>query len=108
MNKKANKKDKDPRLENFPKKWANVLDKICNGESKDTFLDDVQQATKEEINAMIVEYNELITEYEKDRDEDLDLQSKKEQALEAGLVYKEGISANMAKARYCVYIKKSL
>jgi hypothetical protein len=104
----SKKKERDSRLENVPKKIANVLDKICNGESQDPFLDDVQQATKEELDAMIVKFTDLIVDYERDRDADLDLQSKKEQAADAGVVYKEGIAANEAKSKYCALIKRSL
>jgi hypothetical protein len=102
-------KEKDSRLDNFPKKWANVLNKICNqGEMPDEFLDNVQQCSKEELDQLIVKHNELIADFKKDREEDQDLASAKERYQEAGMVYKEGISINEAKAMYCVYLKKSL
>jgi len=108
----AKKKATDPRLDNFPKKWRTVLEKLClndDGSGKaDDFLDVAQQANKEDLNGMIVKYSENIADFEKDMDADTDLQEKKEVYQDAARVYKDGIKVNEAKARYCVFIKKSL
>jgi hypothetical protein len=106
------KKTKDPRLENFPKKYRSVLEKLCSNDDgtgqADDFLDVAQQATKEELNSMIVKYNENRADFEKDRDADTDLEEAKVKYQEAGQVYRDGIKVNEAKAMYCVFIKKSL
>jgi hypothetical protein len=102
-------KTKDPRLDNFPKRWATVLDKLCNGEGDaDPFLDDVQQMSKEDLDKLIVKFNENQADFKKDMDADMDLANKKEAVAEAAAVYKDGIKVNEAKAMYCVYLKRSL
>lgn len=110
---KPMKPKKDARLENFPKKWARVLEKACTGDnpdgaSNDDFLDKVQQSSKEELDQMIIRYNENLAEISKDMELDQDLIEKKEVAKEAASFYTEGKKLNEAKAMYCIFIKKSL
>jgi hypothetical protein len=57
---------------------------------------------------MIVKFNEILADFQKDMEEDTDLQEKKEAYQEAASVYRDGIKVNTAKAAYCVYIKRSL
>lgn len=104
------KKAKDTRLQNFPKKWASILEKLCNGEdgSKDDFLDTAQQSSKDDLDKMIVKFNENLADFRKDMDADADLQDKKEAYAEAASFYRDGIKVNEAKAMYCIYLKRSL
>lgn len=109
---KGKKKKTDARLENFPKKWASVLEKLClmdDGSGKaDDFLDVAQQSSKEDLDKLIVQYNENMAEFQKDMAADQDLEEKKVAYQEAASVYRDGIKVNEAKAMYCVFIKKSL
>lgn len=96
---------KDNKFGNFPKKWARVLENLHDS---DTFMQDVQQFTKEEMDKTIVQCNENMAEIKKDMDADPDLKNAKEHVKELAAEYKEGISINESKAMYCVYLKNSL
>ena len=96
------------KLSGFPRKWARILE-IDNDESdENNFLDKVQQASKDELDDMIVVCNENMADLRKDEAADLDLQNLKEQVKDASAIYRDGIKINEARAMYCVYIKKSL
>ena len=108
----SKKSKKDSRLEGIPKRVASILEKLCNSSDEngnaDPFLDDVQQLSKDEINDLIIQFNENVVDFKKDMEADMDLASKKEAYAEAAAVYREGIKVNDAKAVYCVYLKRSL
>ena len=91
----------DPRLENFPKKWAKTL------ENDEEFLDKAQQSSKKELDELILKAQELLVDFEKDQDADQNLQELKEQLKEAGAIYKDGIKINKARSAYCVFLKRS-
>lgn len=109
---KSKKSQKDSRLENIPKRIANILEKLCNSSGEDgnadPFLDDVQQLSKEELDKLIIQFNENVVDFRKDMEADMDLASKREAYAEAAIVYRDGIKINDAKAVYCVYLKRSL
>lgn len=86
----------------FPKKWAKYL------EGEDEFISKAQQSSSEELDKMVVQYNESISALESDRDADTDLASLKEQVKETEMPYSVGIKVNQAKIRYALSIKKSL
>jgi hypothetical protein len=106
------KKNKDARLENVPKKIRSVLEKLCFADdgsgNGDDFLDKAQQSTKEELDKMIVQFNENLADFQKDMEADTDLEEKKSVYQEAAAVYRDGIKVNSAKAAYCVYLKRSI
>jgi hypothetical protein len=95
-------KDTDPRLKNFSKKYAKVL------EADPDFLDKVQQSSKDDLNKIIIETSELIVEFTKDMENDQDLLDKKEAVKEAAATYVDGIKVNKARNAYAIYIKKSM
>jgi outer membrane PBP1 activator LpoA protein len=99
---KKSSKETDPRLESLPKKIRKAL------EGDTDFLDKAQQASKEELNKLMVTAQELIVDFEKDYEADIHVQELKEQLKDASSTYKDGIKINQARATYCVYIKRSL
>ena len=98
----AKQKETDPRLDNLPKKIRKAL------QGDDEFLDKAQQASKEELNKLMITSSELIVDFEKDQEADQHLQELKEQVKNASQPYKDGIRINSARNAYCVYIKRSL
>lgn len=98
-------KETNSNLQNFPKKWAKVLDNLAED---DKFLETAQQSSKADLDKIIVTCNERTAELKKLMDLDQDLAEKKEAVKEAASGYKEGLAVNEAKAMYCVYLKNSL
>lgn len=98
------KKEQDSRLKGFPKKWANVLAQPDH----DEWLDKAQQASKDDLEKMIVQSSELLADFKKDLESDQDIKDIKEQLKDACHVPRQGIKINEAKAMYCVYLKKSM
>jgi len=98
----AKQKETDPRLDNLPKK----IRKALQGDTD--FLDKAQQSSKEELNKLLIQAQELIVDFEKDQEADQHLQELKEQLKDAATPYRDGIKINQARAAYTVYIKRSL
>lgn len=99
------KKEKDARFsDTFPKKWANVL----SNPDHDEWLDKAQQSSKEDLEKMIVQSSELLSDFKKDLDSDPDIKDIKEQLKDACYIPREGIKINEAKLMYCVALKKSM
>ena len=95
-------KETDPRLDNLPKKIRKAL------QGDDDFLDKAQQSTKEELNKLLIQSQELVVDFEKDQEADQHLQELKDQLKTAAQPYKDGIRINQARAAYTVYLKRSL
>ena len=99
------KKEKDARFSgDFPKKWATVL----SNPDHDEWLDKAQQSSKEDLNAMIIQSSELLSDFKKDLDSDPDIKDIKERLKDACRIPREGIKINEAKLMYCVELKKSM
>ena len=98
----AKQKETDPRLDNLPKKIRKAL------QGDDDFLTKAQGSTKEELNKLLIQAQELVVDFEKDQEADQHLQELKEQLKDAATPYRYGIKINQARAAYTVYIKRSL
>jgi len=98
---KQRKKKKENKFGTFSKKWAKWL------EGEEEFVTKAQQSTAEELDEMIVLFNERITEKEQEMESDSDLKARKEELKELLAPYKECLKINEAKSRYCIAIKES-
>lgn len=103
---RISKPKKENHFGDFPKKWAKILENELDPE--DPFISKAQQSSAEQLQKMVFDCNQNIVNLEKDQSADGDLLSLKEQVKIAEEPYKIGIKVNQAKARYCIYLRRSL
>ena len=92
----SKKDDKDPTT--FPEKWAKVLKELPE------FKDTADAASPEDLKKIIVTCEGNIYTIEKERDEDVKLNSAKELVKDFSAVYRDGAKVQMAKIKYALFL----
>lgn len=83
----------------FPKKWLKKLQCLSDG-----WMDGIESSSTEDIEDVIVKAEKCISQIEKDMAADPILAGAKETVKDISSGYKDAISVEVAKIKYCVYV----
>jgi len=84
--------------ENFPPKWFKKL--------SDDFVTSVETLSSEEIEKTVLKAEGVISDTEKEMSEDAKLNTLKEDVKFLSTGYKDVISAEKAKTKYCLHVMR--